>query len=326
MVINEAHAAPSGAVDEKKEPVITAEERDYYIRAGKIAAQIIREASGKIVEGAKLLDVASFVDERTVELGALPAFPVNLSINEIAAHYTPGLNDESVFSKGDLVKLDVGVHIEGYPSDTAVTVLVGGGSDGSPESEKKLSMMKAAEEALDAAIKAAGPGVPLSNLGGAIEDAITARGFNPVRNLTGHSMERWVLHSGMNVNNYKGQAGTLEPGMIVAIEPFATDGAGRIIESSKSLIYGITLNSKNVRATQARALLQSLFDSYKTLPFAKRWVEKKHGPNAAFLNQLIFSGALHVYPILKEAAGGLVTQAEHTILIEEKGVTVLSRE
>ena len=158
MVINESHSAPSGAVDEKKEPVITAEERDYYIRAGKIAAQVINEAAGKVVEGAKLLDVAGFVDERTVELGALPAFPVNLSINEIAAHYTPGLNDESVFSKGDLVKLDVGVHIEGYPSDTAVTVLVGG-SDGSPEAERKLSMMKAAEEALSAAIKAAALGL-----------------------------------------------------------------------------------------------------------------------------------------------------------------------
>ena len=301
--------------------VLEREELELYEKAGKIASQVRREAAERVLEGKRLIDLASFVDVRIAELGAKPAFPINISINEISAHYTPGRDDESRFANGDLAKIDIGVHIDGYISDTAVTVLVGGGEDGSPESERKLSMIKASKEALDAAIRVAGPNVPLSDVGAAIEGAIKARGFLPVRNLTGHNVEQWILHAGLSINNYAGQAGVLEPGMIVAIEPFATDGAGRVIESKNSLIYSVTLHTKNVRLRQGRDLLQNFFDSYNMLPFARRWIDPAQ---ARFLNPLIISGALHVYPILKEAGGGLVSQAEHTLYIGEKGVKVLS--
>ena len=283
---------------------------EKYRKAGKILSQVRGEAVKKVAVGESLLSVAEFTENLIREKGGEPAFPVNISRNDEAAHATPSLNDKTVFGK-DMVKLDIGVHIDGYIADTAVTVDL----SGNPK------MVEAAEAALEAAIKSVHAGVNTSEIGGVIEDAITSFGFKPIYNLTGHGLEQYVQHAPPSIpNKHTPHGAELEEGDIVAIEPFATNGAGKIHDAGNAEIYHV-ISNKPVRHPAARELLKRI-EKYKTLPFAKRWL----GERVDFaLIQLVKAGVIQPYPILKEVRGGLIAQAEHTILVTGEGCEVITR-
>ncbi len=281
-----------------------------YRRAGKILSEVRAEAAKKVVEGASLLSVAEFTENLIREKGGEPAFPVNISRNDEAAHSTPSFNDKSVFGK-DMVKLDIGVHIDGYIADTAITVDL----SGNPE------LVKAAESALGEAIKFIHAGVNTSDIGGVIDDTISSFGFKPIINLTGHGLLQYIQHAPPSIPNKRMPHGVvLEDGDIVAIEPFATNGGGKIHDAGNAEIYHI-VSDRPVRHPSARALLQEI-GKYKTLPFAKRWL----GERVDFaLVQLVRAGVIQPYPILKEIKGGLISQAEHTIIVTNDGCEVITK-
>lgn len=294
-------------------PKMTDQELEKFAKAGKIAGTLRKEVLSKLAEGARFIDIATFVEARTRELGGLPAFPVNISINNIAAHYTPTADDASVLKDGDLVKVDIGVHVDGYPADTAVSASIG-------KSEENEMLMEAAEAALEAAIGVAKPGCRLGSIGRVIQDEIEKRKFKPIANLTGHSMMQWFLHAGVSIHNVETPGtGVLEPGMIVAIEPFSTTGSGHVEEGGPSQIFRL-IGYRGVRLPQARELMETAYESYKTLPFAGRWIDAK---KRFLLSLLVNQGCLHNYPILKEREGK-VAQAEHTLLVKDKEIEVLT--
>ncbi len=281
-----------------------------YRRAGKILSGVRAEAAKKVVEGASLLSVAEFTENLIREKGGEPAFPVNISRNDEAAHSTPSFNDKSVFGK-EMVKLDIGVHIDGYIADTAITVDL----SGNPE------LVKAAESALGEAIKFIRAGVNTSDIGGVIDDTISSFGFKPIINLTGHGLLQYIQHAPPSIPNKRIPHGVvLEDGDIVAIEPFATNGGGKIHDAGSAEIYHI-VSDRPVRHPSARALLQEI-GKYKTLPFAKRWL----GERVDFaIVQLVRAGVIQPYPILKEIKGGLISQAEHTIIVTQDGCEVITK-
>ena len=283
---------------------------EKYRQAGKILSQVRAEAVKKVTEGATLLSVAESTEKLIRDRGGEPAFPVNISRNDVAAHSTPSFNDAAVFGK-DMVKLDIGVHIDGYIADTAITVDL----SGNPK------LVEAAESALGEAIKFIHAGVNTSDIGGVIEDTISSFGFKPISNLTGHGLEQYIQHAPPSIPNKRMPHGVLlEEGDIVAIEPFATNGAGKIHDAGSAEIYHI-VSDRPVRHPSARALLQEI-GKYKTLPFAKRWL----GEHVDFaMVQLVKAGIIQPYPILKEIKGGLISQAEHTILVTGDGCEVITR-
>ena len=258
--------------------------------------------------GVPLLEVADKVEAKIIELGAKPAFPVNLSINHIAAHYAPFPGDETRFAEGDLIKIDVGAHVNGAIGDTASTVDLGDNKE----------LVKASEEALKAAIEIFKPGTKFGEVGRTIQEKIKEYGFVPVVNLSGHGLDLYNLHAGITVPNYdNGDEKELQDGQILAIEPFATSGEGKIIEGKPSGIYRLE-QARPVRDMNARKILKFISEEYKTLPFAKRWVVKKF-PTAGFaLRILEKEGILHQYPQLPEKSKALVSQAEHTVKVAEK--------
>ena len=202
------------------------DEEKAYIQAGKICTQVRKTARKMLKPGAKLLDIAETIEKEIDELGGSPAWPVNLSANHIAAHYAPSANDETVVGEKDVYKIDIGVHVDGYIADSSMTV------DCSGEWEK---MMEAAKEALDNAVSVAKAGVPLNKLSEEIEKAITKRGFKPVENLSGHGLLQYITHASPNISNVSHKdSRVLEPGMAIAIEPFATNGRGSVRDSSQS--------------------------------------------------------------------------------------------
>lgn len=281
------------------------------LKAGEILKKVVDEAKEKIRPGVKILEVAEFIEKRTEELGAKPAFPCNLSINSDAAHFTPKANDGRVFKEGDLVKLDYGVHIDGHIADMAISVDLGNHSE----------LIKAAKEAVEAALDLVRAGVKTSELGGVIEDTIKSYGFKPIVNLTGHGLQPYSVHAPPTILNYSSMKGTeLKSGMIVAIEPFATDGVGRVVERRECEIYSL-VSVKSIRMRQAKELMEEIANRYKTLPFARRWIKASE----IFFSKLVKDGVLKGYPVLCEAGNGKVSQWEHTVIVEEGGATVVTK-
>jgi len=292
------------------------DEREALIKAGEIARQVKKEVVDMIKPGAKLYDIAEFVERRIVELGGKPAFPCNLSINEIAAHYTPYKGDDSVLKEGDYLKVDLGVHVDGYIADTAVTFRVGMEED---------DLMAASKEALENAISVIRAGVKISEIGKAIEETIRGYGFNPIVNLSGHKIDRYKLHAGISIPNiYRpNDSYVLKEGDVIAIEPFATTGAGQVIEVPPALIF-MHIRDRPVRMAQARRLLMHIKREYNGLPFAYRWLQgfMPEGQLKLALAQLDRAGAIYSYQILREVRGGLVSQFEHTVIVEKDGAYI----
>lgn len=290
------------------------EEIEYYIKAGSIAKKAI-EFSKKIVkEGANLLDICEKIEEKILDLGGRPAFPVNISINEIAAHDTARPNEDRVIKNCDVVKVDVGVHVNGYIADTAYTIEVG--------SSRYKSLIEACEEALAKAIEIVKPGITVSEIGRKIEETAVNRGFTPIVNLGGHSIERFNLHSGKSIPNYDNKSSRrIEEGEVIAIEPFLTIGSGRVIETKDSEIYSLR-EEKPVRERKARDFVKFVLDEYKKLPFARRWVFKKFGDLNFILFDLVEMGILKNYPILKEDSRKVIVQAEHTVVVLKEPLVI----
>jgi methionyl aminopeptidase len=285
---------------------------DKYREAGKILAEVREGAVAKVKEGTLLLEAAEFVEQSTREKGGEPAFPCNISRNEEAAHATPSIDDETVFGK-DIVKIDIGVHVDGYIADSAVTVDLSG---------EHAELVKVSEAALNAALKVIHDGVSTIEIGDVIEHTIRERGYKPVVNLSGHGLARYNAHTPPTIPNVRYEHGVvLKENDVVAIEPFVTDGVGKIAEHGTAEIYSL-IKAKPVRVREAKKLLKAI-EEYQGLPFAKRWLPRERLDLA--LRTLRNSGALREYPVLREEGGGLVSQMEHTVIVQKDGCEVTTQ-
>ena len=285
---------------------------EKYREAGLIAAKILRDGAKEIHIGTPYLDIVESIESRVIEEGAALAFPLNLSLNEDAAHDTASPGDIRIFARGDVAKLDLGVQVDGYIADTATTVDLGVNS----------LLVEASRQALEAAIRIIRPGVTAGDLGMAVQTAIESRGYRPISNLTGHGLDQYILHRSPIIPNVGINGGvTLEEGMVFAIEPFATTGSGHVTEKMRKEIYS-QISSKPVRIPAGRAILEKIRDRHG-LPFARRWLNGKRMDLA--LPALIRSQVLHVYPVLSDIPGSLVSPAEHTIIVTADGCIVTTR-
>lgn len=294
---------------------------EAYLKAGRIAAEVRDYGVGLIKIGASLLEVTDKIERRIIELGGEFAFPPQISLNDIAAHYYPSDNDKTVFKEGDIVKLDVGVHVNGFVGDTAITVVLG--------NDAKLKLLaEASRKALDSALKIIKPGITIGEIGRVIHKEITGFGFSPIRNLSGHGLDKFIIHSTPSIPNFDtGSQEKLKEGQVIAIEPFASTGAGIIYESSNPALFSL-LESRPVRSPLTREVLRTI-EQYNGLPFAARWLVKKHGlgKTSFALRELKQMNILREYPPLPDKAHGLVSQAEHTVIVKEKPViTTLSED
>ncbi|QLC33010.1 type II methionyl aminopeptidase [Halarchaeum sp. CBA1220] len=279
---------------------------ETYQEAGDILAQVLDEAEERVEVGATHLEVAEFAEDRIRELGGKPAFPVNISVDNEASHASPHGDDDVEFGE-EMVCLDVGVHVEGYIADAARTVDL----SGNPE------LKEAAEEALDAGLDVVEAGAHTGEIGAEVADVIEAYGYQPIVNLSGHGLEQWDAHTDPSVPNRGTQQGTvLEAGDVLAVEPFATTGSGKVTEGSKTEIYSL-VDDRSVRNRQARQVLETVREEYRELPFAKRWLDSPRADMA--VRRLEMEGVLRSYPVLQESEGDLVSQAEHTIIVTEDG-------
>lgn len=287
-----------------------------YRKAGEIGSKIKKEVLGKMKPGMRILELAEFIEKRILELGGKPAFPVNIGINDFTAHYTPKFNDETVIKPGDVVKIDQGIHVDGWVADMAYTYC-----------SEKNELIKAVENALEAGIKAVKVGVKISEISQAISDTVESSGFGVIVNLTGHGLDQYVIHGPPNIPNVKNDSRQeLKEGDVVALEPFVCETNGYVKESEPIEIFSF-LQPRPARLPEARKILEMANNEYRSLPFCKRWLVKKgFSPfKVSFaLKQLEVMDAVKDYPVLREREGKRVAQAEHTVIVMKKPVVITS--
>ncbi len=287
-----------------------------FLRAGEMAKEVRAFGKALIKKGASYNHVISQIKQKILALGAIPAFPPQIALNDVAAHFLPFPGSDHIFSN-EIIKLDIGVCYRGAIGDCAVTVDLSG---------KHQALIDATEAALLQAEQHIKVGVPLKEIGRIIETTIVSYGFKPVKNLSGHGLGLYKVHTPPTIPNYADHStGVIKPGMTFAIEPFATNGRGLIYEGKNPTIFSL-LKERPVTSEKARLLLARI-KTFKNLPFAIH--DLLDGEMALIetqmaLTELLAAQIIAGYPPLIEEAHGLVAQAENSVLVDNKGQVFIS--
>ncbi|MGI0006493.1 MAG: type II methionyl aminopeptidase [Nitrosotalea sp.] len=288
-----------------------------YINAGKIASEVRENARRKNHVGSTLEEICNCVEKEIANKGAKCAFPVNVSLNEIAAHYTAEPNDKIIVKDTDLLKIDLGVQINGYIADTAVTVCY---------DPKYDFLVQAAESALREAMSMIRVGAKSSDIGKTIENTVKQMGGIPIANLSGHSLEQYTIHAGKSVPNiWSIGSFSFQSTEAYACEPFVTtpDGSGFVREGKVRNIFSL-VTRKRTKDEEANKMIDFIWQKFNMLPFALRWFIPEYDEKTArdLLDRLIKNKVVRAYPILVEAKGERVAQAEHTFIPQENSVLI----
>ncbi|MEM2099697.1 MAG: type II methionyl aminopeptidase [Candidatus Bathyarchaeia archaeon] len=300
-------------------PLYDEETLEKFRLSGKILSETREELRSFVRENMPIIQVCERAETLIHEKGGKPAFPCNVSINEVAAHYTSPPNDNHIIPEKAIVKVDIGVHVDGYVTDTAFTVCF---------NREYAGMAKAAEHALKTAIDTIRPEMSTSKIGSLIESEVKRYGFKPISNLTGHSVGRYLIHAGTSIPNVaQFSIAKVKAGEVYAIEPFVTvsEAIGRVEDANEVTIFRL-LKTKAAKNPYAKTLLKFIEVNFRTLPFAERWltgVVPAERYNEAF-KELQASKAIMGYPVFVEESRKPVAQAEHTVLITENGCEVLT--
>ncbi len=291
---------------------------DGYAKAGHVLSRLLMKYSRRISQGTSALSICDQIELEISKAGCKPAFPVNFSVDSIAAHYTAGPEDDLEVGELALVKLDIGVHYEGYIADAAVSVCVG---------DQGVELKEACEAALEKALSHVREGVRVREISYIIDEEIRRHGAKPVSNLTGHMIGRYRLHAGVSIPNVRSWSSLykLKTGDVLAIEPFATlpDAAGTVIEHPPAQIFSLARFRKPRRRAEAPIL--SYASDLKGLPFCRRWVRRELGAlYVPELDKLAKVGALRAYPPLVESSDSIVAQAEATVIVDGDGNHVIA--
>ena len=291
-------------------------------KAGNIAKEVKKFIKPKIKVDVAALEIINAAEAKILELGGNIAFPVNLSINQIAAHYTsPSRDDGLTIKENDLVKIDIGVHIDGYIVDTAFSVNF--------NQDKSLeNIIQATEVAVDAAKMLAKPKMNTREIGKKIETIIKGFKYNPIKELGGHQTERWIVHGKKALPELGNQKGDImEVDDVFAVEIFASTGEGSVHLTNNSFIYELNPYTGRVplRRKASKQILGFINKNYQSLPFAERWLAKEFRMGVAFgLQELVQQNKLKAHYVLAENKGAYVAQSEETILITADGFEQLT--
>ncbi len=305
---------------EKTEEELTAERLANYRAAGKIAREVKTFINSQVKVGAKVLDLCEAIENKISELGGECGFPVNVSINNKAAHYTASPKDTLVLQDGEIVKIDFGVHKEGCIVDSAQTF-----NFSKDAALKDLAI--ASQEAVKEAIKRVKVGTKTNELGKVIEQTVKKYGFRPIQNLTGHLLEEWIVHGEKAIPTVDRPHGDeMLENEIYAVEVFATTGVGQVSSSGKGDIYQLDITSARVpiRNKYAKQILGIIYKKYKSLPFAKRWIAKEVKGYEFAMRELERAKKLDKYGVLQEKEGVFISQYEQTVLVTKEGCEILT--
>ncbi len=297
------------------------EDYDYskLKEAGKVSREALEYAKSVVKPGRRLLDAASEIEKFIEDRGCKQAFPVNISTDAQAAHYTPGYSDANIMGDNDVIKIDLGARKDNYLTDCAITLCLG---------DKYVHLAQAAQKALETAISLVRAGRKVNEIGREIAKVARSSGCNPIRNLGGHGIEQDELHARIFIPNFdNGDTTELQEGEVIAIEPFMTTGEGHVVDGDYLEIFQLTAG-RMPRSSDARTAKEYIYANFLTFPFAIRWLinglqwDEFRARRA--IAELLQSDSLEPFPVLIERSGGIVAQAEKTVVVEKDSCTVIT--
>lgn len=311
-------------------------EIDCLRECGKIHKKIKNNLKDYIQPGMKVIDIVNYIENNIKNdigynnnhLKCGIGFPTGISINNCAAHWTPEKNDNTIINKDDIIKIDFGIHKNGYIVDSAYTHSF---------NSKYQNLIDSTVEANKVAIQNSGVDAILGELGKDIKEVIESYELEidnktykikPVVDLTGHSISRYNIHSGKAVPNIHipFYPERMKEGEIYAIEPFASSGKGRVFEDKNNCSHYMikNLNLKdNKLSEKEKNFIKNIYKKYFTLPFCTRWLDNEN-IDYSLLNSLSTKNIINSYPPLYDVKNSLISQHEHTISIKEKGIEILT--
>ncbi|MCL4365534.1 MAG: type II methionyl aminopeptidase [Candidatus Marsarchaeota archaeon] len=299
------------------------EETEYDYKklkeAGKVSADALKHVATVIKPGTKLSDAAESIERFIADAGCGMAFPVNLSTGAEAAHYTPEFSDQRVIGDKDVIKIDLGARKDAYLTDCAMTMAL---------DPAHLKLVEASEKALEDAISLVKSGRSINEIGREIEKTAKSCGFNTIRNLGGHGISQEELHADIFIPNFdNGDTTPLEEGQVIAIEPFLTTGVGYVTNGESIQIFQKT-GDVMPRSQDSRDVLNHITEHFSTYPFAMRWLIKGMDGNEfkarRSIADLLNAGDLEAFPVLVEKSGGIVSQAEKTLIVEKDSCAIVT--
>jgi methionyl aminopeptidase len=294
-----------------------------YIKAGKGVIAAKKLAKNLIKPGISFLEIANKCEDIIIKNDCKLSFPINISLDEIAAHYSPPIDDLTEVPEKGLLKIDIGSHYNGYIADSAFTINL-------DEDPKLQNYIEAAKEALEAAIEIFNPGVKLYELGEVIAQKIIERGLRPITNLGGHELKQYNLHAGPFIPNYKDKMHNqiLKPGDAYACEPFATSGVGSVENGKNAYIFRFIRKVRKNISYEYLGYMNSIEKNFQYLPFSPRWIDNSQLiPKNRIQRTLEFflgKKIIDKYPILLEKTREPVAQEEHTIVIDMDGKKIVT--
>lgn len=294
---------------------------ESYIKAGKAVVAAKNLARQITKPGVLMLDIANKCENVIVKSGCELSFPANISLNEIAAHYSPMIDDPTTVPEKGLLKIDLGAHHNGYIADSAITINL--------DSDKNLqTYIDAATDGLNAAIEIFKPGTKLYELGEVIANKIIGYGLKPIKNLGGHELKKGVLHAGPFIPNFRdtNHNEVLKPGDAYACEPFSTSGDGRVINGDKSYIFRLVRSAKKNMSYNDINNISKIEKRTSKLPFSPRLLLDVFPKEEIMktINLLLRKRILDNYSVLIELARAPVAQVEHTIIIDMNGRPIVT--
>ena len=292
---------------------------EQYRRSGRITKEVRAVVKSKLRPGMAYLEAVDLVEREIKARGGALAFPVGIGVDQVSAHYSPQEGDSSSFRETDMIKVDFGAHIDGYLTDTSVSVTF------NPDYEL---LLEAAQRSLEAAIAVARREARAGEIGREVRKEATRLGFKTIENLTGHTVERYIVHAGKSIPNlYMPGTQSLKSGDVFAIEPFLTFGsaAGYVVDAPSQTIFSIVARKKTGTPELDR-FAERVWDERKTLPFTPRWYSQEFGREnvGRTVQKLVSKKILRAYPTLVEASGSPVAQFEHTMALGDEGLVVLT--
>ncbi len=299
---------------------------EYYLEAGKVHASAMKLADKIVKPNASILEIANKIEKHIIESGAGLAFPVNISVNHVAAHDTATVNDKRKIPRDSMVKIDVGVHVNGYIVDGAKTYVF---------NKKDLILKKVVQDALNNVVENLKPRSPISAVGEFVEEIVQQHdNINVIENLCGHAVEQFNLHAGVTIVNHKIRKFLIKskdkflPNHAYAIEPFVTRGKKEVVGISRVEIYALTKKVSELKITskEKKRALEEIEKMTNYLPFAARWLDGilKKRDIYDFLDRMRSRRIIVGYPVLIEPTRKNVAQAEHTIFVTEDEILLLT--
>jgi methionyl aminopeptidase len=290
-----------------------------YETSGLITRETRKSVESRDWRGRTYLEICEFAEREIRRRGGEPAFPVNVCANESAAHYTAEIDDKKIVDQNAILKVDLGAHVDGYITDTSVTLCY---------NDALFDMTEATKAALNEAIKGVRLGEKTGDIGRIIENYASRRGYLPIENLSGHSLEQYIVHAGVSIPNvWSVSNSAFKLDRVYAIEPFFTtnEGSGIVVEGKTRNIFGLVAR-KRTKDAKLDEFLDLIWKTRRTLPFAARWFTEHYTKQNidTMITQLMKMRLVHAYPELIESKRTPIAQAEHTIRVSAAGPVVLT--